>query len=64
MTTGKVKFFDKKKGFGFIVPDEEGKDVYVNATDVEGGMLSDGDSVSYEITTTERGPRAVNVKKE
>ena len=63
MATGKVKFFDSRKGFGFIIQDDGGKDVYVNAKDVDSGTLADGDAVSYDVNTTERGPRAVNVKK-
>jgi len=60
---GKVKMFNAERGFGFITGDD-GKDVYVHSTAVEGGAtLAQGDSVEYEVETNERGPRAKNVKK-
>ncbi len=61
---GKVKMFDNARGFGFITG-EDGKDVYVHKSSVEGGAsLAVGDSVEYEVETNERGLRAKNVKKE
>jgi len=60
---GKVKMFKADRGFGFITG-EDGKDVYVHATAVEGGAtLAAGDSVEYEVVAGERGPAAKNVKK-
>jgi cold shock protein len=60
---GKVKMFNTARGFGFITG-EDGKDVYVHTTAIEGGAaLNIGDSVEYEVETSERGPRAKNVKK-
>lgn len=60
---GKVKMFNSQKNFGFITGDD-GQDVYVHATSVEGGVaLAVGDSVEYEVESGERGPRAKNVKK-
>jgi len=60
---GKVKMFNAARGFGFITGDD-GKDVYVHSTAVEGGAtLAVGDSVEYEVEQGERGPRAKNVKK-
>lgn len=60
---GKVKMFNAARGFGFITG-EDGKDVYVHTTSVEGGAaLNQGDSVEYEVEQAERGPRAKNVKK-
>ena len=60
---GKVKMFNSARGFGFITG-EDGKDVYVHSTAVEGGAeLSVGDSVEYDVESGERGPRAKNVKK-
>ncbi|MFI5412817.1 MAG: cold-shock protein [Candidatus Micrarchaeales archaeon] len=60
---GKVKMFNSERGFGFITG-EDGKDVYVHTTAVEGGAtLSVGDVVEYEVESGERGPRAKNVKK-
>jgi CspA family cold shock protein len=56
--SGTVKFFNSAKGFGFITPDEGGKDVFVHATAVEAaGMraLSEGDRVSFEVEDDRRG---------
>ncbi len=52
MTTGTVKWFNATKGFGFIQPDEGGKDVFVHVSAVERsdlGRLSEGQKVGYEI---------------
>jgi len=60
---GKVKMFNSARGFGFITG-EDGKDVYVHNSDIEGGVaLAIGDSVEYEVEAGERGPRAKKVKK-
>ncbi len=63
MKTGKVKWFNSQKGFGFII--YEGKDLFVHFTDVVGGMnaISDNDNVEFEISEGKKGPQAVNVKK-
>lgn len=63
MATGKVKFFNDQKGFGFITPDDGSKDIFVHITAVEGGQLSDNDSVTYEVGEGQKGPCAVQVKK-
>ena len=60
---GKVKMYNAARSFGFITGDD-GKDVYVHASAVEGGVtLAVGDVVEYEVEQAERGPRAKNVKK-
>ncbi len=60
---GKVKMFNTQRGFGFITGDD-GKDVYVHTTAIEGGaMLNVGDNVEYEVETSDRGLRAKNCKK-
>lgn len=60
---GKVKMFNAQRGFGFITG-EDGKDVYVHVSAVEGGaQLAVGDEVEYEVEEGEKGPRAKNVKK-
>lgn len=62
---GTVKWFNAKKGFGFI-SDEEGKDVFVHfsALNMEGfKVLEDGDSVEFDVIDGEKGPQASNVTK-
>ncbi|EQC47968.1 cold-shock protein [Bacteriovorax sp. Seq25_V] len=63
METGKVKFFNQEKGFGFITPDDGGKDLFVHITGVEGGQISDGDKVEYEVGDGLKGPCAVKVNR-
>ncbi|MBS7563109.1 cold-shock protein [Mucilaginibacter sp. Bleaf8] len=64
MKTGKVKWFNTQKGYGFIVT-EEGKDLFVHFKDIEGGVnaLQDNDSVEYEVEEGRKGPQAIKVKK-
>jgi cold shock protein len=63
---GKVKFFDTQKGFGFIEPDNGGKDIFVHRNNVnnlgpEQG-LEDGEAVEFEVEDTDKGPSAIEVK--
>ena len=66
MATGTVKWFNDDKGFGFITPDESGKDLFVHysgiATDGFRSM-PEGARVSYEAEAGDRGPKAVNVQR-
>lgn len=62
MATGKVKFFNDQKGFGFITPDDGGKDIFVHVSAVESGTLKENDKVEYEIGEGQKGPCAINVK--
>ena len=62
MATGTVKWFNVQKGFGFIQPQDGGKDVFVHISAVQAAGLAglnDGQSVSYEVVT-ERGKQAAS----
>jgi len=64
MPTGKVKWFNEKKGYGFIEPDDGSEDVFVHYTSIQREgfrTLNEGQLVSYEIIMEPRGPKAVNV---
>lgn len=63
MANGTVKFFNDEKGFGFITPDEGGKDIFVHVSAVTAGTLQDGDKVTYEVGEGQKGPCALNVTK-
>ncbi|MES2795956.1 MAG: cold shock domain-containing protein [Bacteroidota bacterium] len=63
MQTGKVKFFNESKGFGFIVADGSGEEIFVHVTGLNGLTLRENDSVSFEVTEGKRGLNAINVKK-
>ena len=60
---GKVKWYNAMKGYGFVEGEDE-KDVFIHNTAIPmGTYLNEGDQVEYEIEDSERGPKAINVKK-
>lgn len=61
MKVGTVKFFNESKGFGFITPDDGGKDVFVHVNGLNGNSISEGDKVTYEVEEGKKGLNAVNV---
>ncbi|PIZ52445.1 cold-shock protein [Candidatus Woesearchaeota archaeon CG_4_10_14_0_2_um_filter_33_13] len=61
---GTVKFFNEMKGFGFITS-EDGKEIFVHQSSLEAGVtLRENDTVTFDVEQGDRGPKAVNVKKE
>lgn len=62
-STGTVKFFNSQKGFGFITPDNGGKDLFVHVNNLEGGAqsLNDGQKVEYVEGEGRKGPEAKEV---
>jgi CspA family cold shock protein len=62
MFTGKIKFFNEKKGFGFIVDDESKDDIFVHVTGLT-EKVAENDDVIFELAEDKRGKKAINVKK-
>ena len=65
MATGTVKWFNDDKGFGFITPDDSGKDLFVHHSSIQGDgfkSLEEGAKVSYDAEEGTKGPAAANVQ--
>tara|TARA_Y100001960_G_scaffold26882_1_gene23669 strand:+ start:100 stop:297 length:198 start_codon:yes stop_codon:yes gene_type:complete len=64
MATGKVKWFNPTKGYGFIKPDDGGEDLFVHHSSIQGEgykSLKEDQSVTFEVEDGEKGPQATNV---
>jgi CspA family cold shock protein len=65
MPTGTVKWFSDEKGYGFITPDDQGKDLFVHFSAITGNgfrTLAEGAKVSFEAEQGPKGPNAANVQ--
>jgi cold shock protein len=66
MAQGTVKWFSTEKGYGFIIPDDGGEDLFVHHTGIAGEgfkNLEEGEKVTYEVSQGRKGPQAENVSK-
>jgi CspA family cold shock protein len=66
VATGKVKWFNDSKGFGFITPDDGSKDCFVHHSAIKGDgfrTLTEGKAVEFEVVQGPKGPAAENVNK-
>lgn len=64
--TGKMKWFNDAKGFGFVTPDDGSKDVFVHFSSIQGEgfkSLAEGDRIEFEVQESDKGPKAANVRK-
>ncbi|MBN1622227.1 MAG: cold shock domain-containing protein [Endomicrobiales bacterium] len=66
MVTGKVKWFNESKGYGFITRDDGQKDVFAHFSEIKSEgfkTLREGDSVEFDVTDGDKGPKAINITK-
>jgi CspA family cold shock protein len=64
MPTGTVKWFNQKKGYGFIIQEEGGEEIFVHFSAISGEgykTLEAGDRVQFEVSKGDKGPQAINV---
>ena len=66
MPSGKVKWFDAKKGYGFITDDETQKDIFLHVSELENSklrVLKEEQKITYDIKEEKNKPQAINIKK-
>jgi len=63
MPTGTVAFFHDRKGYGFIESDEIDDDIFFHMEDLGGPDVEEGEELEFEISQTDKGPRATNIKR-
>jgi CspA family cold shock protein len=66
MVRGKVKWFNDQKGYGFLSKEDGSGDVFVHFSSISGDgfkSLAEGDNVEFDVTESDKGPKAANVKK-
>jgi CspA family cold shock protein len=64
MARGTVKWFNDQRGYGFITPEDDSKDVFVHHSEIQGDgfkSLQEGQLVEFEVTSGPKGPQATNV---
>ena len=65
MATGTVKWFNDAKGYGFITPDDGGKDLFAHFSAIQGNgfkSLKENQKVSFDVSSGPKGPQATNIK--
>lgn len=65
MATGTVKWFNSEKGYGFISPDDGGKDLFAHFSEIAGSgfrSLDEGQKVEFEVTQGQKGPQAAGIR--
>jgi CspA family cold shock protein len=66
MAKGKVKWFNDQKGFGFITPDDGSADLFAHFQEIQSDgfkSLAEGQEVEFEVTSSEKGPKATKIRK-
>ncbi len=63
MQTGVVKFFNESKGFGFVVDDADGREIFVHITELNGATIREQDRVEFEVVEGKKGLNAIKVRK-
>lgn len=69
MPVGTIKFYDSKRGYGFIVPDDGGKEIFIHVSNIPKSLKQDGmvilqgkEIVKYDVIQTEKGFSAINLR--